>query len=228
MGLVAGSLLPALRRGFALGGDGAPRFDATPAQAVTTRVDLASFQQGDYTPGAPFAKQLAWFFCNALVLQSRIIPSSGLRVALLRAFGASVGRGAVIKPGVSVKFPWRLTIGENAWIGERVWIDNLATVTIGHDACISQDAYLLTGSHNYARSTFDLVHRDVIIEPGAWIGARAVVCPGVRVGVESVLAVGSIATRDLEPHGVYQGNPAAWKRKREISITPPRAPSSPR
>ena len=108
-------------------------------------------------------------------------------------------------------------IGDNCWIGEDVWIDNLAKVTIGNHVCLSQGSYLLTGSHNYKKETFDLLLGEIVLEDGVWIGAKATVCPGVTCKSHSILAVGSIATKDLEEYGVYQGNPAVWKRKREIN-----------
>lgn len=151
---------------------------------------------------------------SALFLRHGLAIWPGLTVLLLRAFGARVGKGVVIKPCVQIKFPWKLAVGNDVWIGEHVWIDNLDTVTIGNDVCISQGAMLLCGTHDYKRETFDLITRPINIEDGAWICARALVCPGVRVGLHAVLTAGAVANHDLEPNGVYQGNPAAWKRSR--------------
>jgi hypothetical protein len=89
-----------------------------------------------------------------------------------------VGTGVVIKPHVRVKFPWKLYIGDHSWIGESVWIDNLAQVTIGSNCCISQGAYLCTGSHRWDRDTFDLVTKPIVIEDQCWVGAMARVAPG--------------------------------------------------
>ena len=91
------------------------------------------------------------FFINPLN------PSSGLKKFILKLFGAKIGRGVVIKPGVNIKYPWKLFIGDYSWIGEKVWIDNLANVVIGRSVCISQGAMLLTGNHNYAAKEFDLM-----------------------------------------------------------------------
>ena len=78
---------------------------------------------------------------------------------------------------------------------------------------------LLTGNHNYKQSTFDLVTGEITLEEGAWIGAQSVVCPGVTCGTHSVLSVGSVAARDLEPYSIYQGNPAGKVRERVINET---------
>ena len=123
----------------------------------------------------------------------------------------------VIKPGVNIKAPWFLSIGDFVWIGENVWIDNLVKVSIASNVCLSQGAMLLTGNHNYKKSTFDLMTGEIVLEEGVWIGAKAVVCPGVICASHSLLAVGSIATSNLEAYGIYQGNPAVKMREREIN-----------
>ena len=136
---------------------------------------------------------------------------------MLRLFGAKIGKGLVIKPKVNIKYPWFLEIGDHVWIGEEVWIDNLTLVKIESNVCISQGAMLLTGNHNYKKSSFDLITGQITLEDGVWIGAKSVVCPAVTCHSHSVLAVGSIATKDLEPYTIYQGNPAQPIRKRIIS-----------
>lgn len=153
--------------------------------------------------------------CSALFFQHSLAILNGLKVRLLSAFGAKVGKGVLIKPGVHIKFPWKLSIGNHVWIGEKAWIDNLAPVTIADHVCISQEAYLLTGNHNYKKATFDLMTQPIVLEAGSWIGARSVVCPGVTVGAGAILTVGSVATKDLEANGIYQGNPAVKIRARD-------------
>jgi putative colanic acid biosynthesis acetyltransferase WcaF len=180
------------------------------------RTDLSRFQNPEYNPG-PIAKRALWFVVNALVFQNPVLPFSGLKCSLLRLFGAKVGRGVVIKPSVNIKHPWLLTIGDHTWIGEGVWIDNLAQTRIGSNVCLSQGAMLLCGNHDYTKSTFDLITGEIAIDDGAWIGAQALVGPGVTVGNHAVLAVKSVATNDLEPYTVYRGNPAAVVRERSIA-----------
>jgi len=160
---------------------------------------------------------IVWYFVNVLFFVSHIIPFSGFKIWFLKLFGAKVGYRVVIKPGVNIKYPWKLVIGDYSWIGEDVWIDNLEQVIIGSNVCISQGAMLLTGNHNYKKSSFDLMLGEITLEDGVWIGAKSVVCPGVTCHSHSVLAVGSIATKDLEAYTIYQGNPALPIRKRIIS-----------
>ena len=108
------------------------------------RLDLYTVGSS-YTPGASLPKRLLWYFLGAVIVRSYLIPFSGLKVWVLKVFGATIGQGVRIKPGVRVKFPWRLTVGDHVWIGEDAWLDNLAPVTIGNHVCISQGVYLCTG-----------------------------------------------------------------------------------
>ena len=135
---------------------------------------------------------------------------------MLKLFGAKIGKGVVIKPSVNIKYPWKLSIGDHTWIGENVWIDNLGEVKIGANACISQGAMLLCGNHNYKKVAFDLIVGNIELEDGVWIGAHSVVCPGVKCKSHSLLAVKSVATKNLEAWKIYQGNPAIVVRDREI------------
>mgnify|MGYP000233476699 FL=1 len=176
--------------------------------------DLSKYDNSWYNPGGNALKRFLWYFVNALVIKNHLNPISGIRVKALRLFGAKIGRGVVIKPGVNVKYPWLLTVGDYSWIGEDVWIDNLAEVSIGSNCCLSQGAMLLCGNHNYRLPTFDLMVKPIIVEDGAWVGAKSVVCPGVTVGRDSILTVGSMATSNLETGKIYQGIPAVVKSVR--------------
>lgn len=178
------------------------------------RTNLKRYQKGDYSPGASAVKRACWFLVNAIVMRNPMNPSSGLKRFFLRAFGARVGTGVVLKPSLNIKYPWFLNIGNDSWIGENVWIDNLTHVVIGDNVCISQGAFLLTGNHDYKKDTFDLIVKKIILEDGVWIGAKAIVCPGVTCKSHAVLSVGSVAVSDLEPYSVYQGNPAVLVRSR--------------
>jgi putative colanic acid biosynthesis acetyltransferase WcaF len=176
-------------------------------------VRLDSYTAGGFDRGAPRWKEALWLIVQALFLRSWI-PGSGLRCRCLRWFGARIGQGVVIKPGVRVKFPWRLVVADDVWLGEDVWIDNLAEVRIESNVCISQGAYLCTGSHDWSDARFTLIIRPIVVEEGAWIGAQARVAPGVRVGAHAVLALGSVATKNLQPGWVHQGNPAVAVKAR--------------
>lgn len=181
-----------------------------------TKTDLSSFDNNWYSPGAGFFKRFFWYFTNILFFLNPWCPSSSIKVFFLRLFGAKIGKGVVIKPSVNIKYPWFLKIGNHVWIGEKVWIDNLAQVTINDHVSISQAAMLLCGNHNYKKSNFDLIVGEIILEEGVWIGAKSIVAPGITCKSHSVLSVNSVAVNDLEEYTIYQGNPAQEIRKRII------------
>ncbi|MFY7879590.1 MAG: WcaF family extracellular polysaccharide biosynthesis acetyltransferase [Lacibacter sp.] len=180
-----------------------------------TRLD--TFRNPEFDPGRNSLIRGLWYVVNFLFFKTDLLPISLVKKWILLAFGAKVGHGVVLKPGINIKYPWKLTIGHYCWLGEGVWIDNLDVVTIGNHVCISQGAFLLTGNHNYKKSSFDLVTRPIELEDGVWIGAKSIVCPGVTCCSHSVLSVGSVATKNLEPYFVYSGNPAVALRKRSLN-----------
>ena len=133
-------------------------------------------------------------------------------------FGARIGRGVVIKAGVRVKYPWLLEVGDHTWLGEDCWIDNLVTVTIGTNVCISQGAYLCTGNHDWKDTRFGLMVQPITIKTGAWVGARAGLAPGVTIGEGAVLTLGSFATRDIPDWEIHAGNPASCVGRRDLAV----------
>jgi putative colanic acid biosynthesis acetyltransferase WcaF len=178
--------------------------------------NLAAYNNHWYNPGRNVLVRLIWH-CASSAFVNSAFPFSGFKIFVLRTFGASIGKGVVVKPNVNVKYPWRLKVGDYTWIGENVWIDNLTDVTIGSNCCLSQGSFILTGNHDYSKTTFDLKVKPVTMEDGTWLGAKAVLCPGVTMHSHSVLAVGSVATSGLESYSIYQGVPAVKVRERVIS-----------
>lgn len=178
--------------------------------------DLSKFNNNWYNPGSKL-RVVLWFFTNSLIINNYFPIPVFIKIFILRLFGAKVGKNVMIKPKVNIKYPWFLEIGNNVWIGETAWIDNFVKVIIEDNVCISQGATLLTGNHNYKKSNFDMIVGEIYLEKGAWIGAKSVVTGGVRCKSHSVLAVNSVATKDLNPYMIYQGNPALEVRERIIS-----------
>lgn len=175
-----------------------------------------NFNTGDFKTGASGIKQFLWYFTSILFFKSGLIPISSILVFLLRLFGSKVGKEVRIKPGIHIKYPWRLQIGNYSWLAE-CYIENLDFVIIGENCCISQQAILMTGNHNFKKTNFDLITKPIILEDGAWIGSSAKVGPGVTVHSHAVLTIGSVATKDLSAYGIYQGNPAKFLKDRVIS-----------
>lgn len=160
-----------------------------------------------WTPGAPRWRQALWLLLGQPLLASDL-PGTPWRKRLLRTFGARIGGGGRIKPRLRVKFPWRLVVGDHCWLGEAVWIDNLAPVSLGDRVCLSQGAYLCTGNHDFRSHGFELKVAPIRIDDDAWIAARAVLAPGTEVGAGSVVGLAAVASGLIEPGVIMTGNPA--------------------
>lgn len=185
-------------------------------EAENVQTDLSRFKVGPYS-GGPKWKILIWYPINYFIMDS-VIPYPGrFKSVLLRIFGAKVGKGLVIRPKVRIKYPWKLALGNNCWIGESVWIDNLENVNIGNNVCISQGAMLLTGNHDYTSSDFPYRLGGITLEDGVWIGAKSIVCPGVFCKTHSILTVNSVAAKSMEGYTIYSGNPALPVRTRKMN-----------
>ncbi len=142
-----------------------------------------------------------WIFVEYFVVTNSLQLSSRLRAAALRAFGAKIGAGVIIRPRLRVKFPWNLEIGENSWIGEGVWIHNQEKVSIGNDVCISQETFITTGSHRF-RTDMGLETKPVNIGSGAWVCSRVIVTAGSEIGDSAVIPAGSVVSGVIHPGSV--------------------------
>jgi putative colanic acid biosynthesis acetyltransferase WcaF len=180
------------------------------------KTDLSTFQNRDFSHGKSLLTRMLWILCSRLFFETLIPYPNAFKRSLLALFGAKIGKGVVLKPSVKIKQPWRLEIGDHSWIGEGVWIDNLVHVSLASNVCLSQGAFLLTGNHNYKKTSFDLITGEIHLEEGVWIGAKSIVGPGVTCHSHAVLAAGSCAFKNLDAYSVYQGNPAIFMRLRDF------------
>jgi putative colanic acid biosynthesis acetyltransferase WcaF len=172
--------------------------DSPAVTGAGVRRRLATFTPDGYDKGRPPWTQAAWLAVSGAVLQRWWCPGR-VRVAVLRAFGARIGSGVVIRHRVRIHWPWKLVVGDDTWIGEGAWILNLEPVTIGSDVCVSQDVLLCTGSHDARSSTFAYDNAPIVVEDGAWLAARATVLRGVTIGADAVVGATALVTKDVAP-----------------------------
>lgn len=163
---------------------------------MATDRQLEKFTGSGYDKGRPLLTQALWAGASALLVE-RIWCPPKLRVALLRFFGARIGQRVLIRHGVRVHWPWKLTIGDDVWIGVDAWLLNLEPITIESNVCISQAAMLCTGSHHAKDSSFGFDNAPIHVAAGAWIAARATVLRGVTVGRNSVVGAMALVTQDV-------------------------------
>lgn len=163
---------------------------------------LAGFTGAGYDKGRPLPVQVAWLMASSVIM-CWWVPA-GLRVAVLRTFGARIGTGVLIRHRVRVHWPWKLVVGDDCWIGEGAWILNLEPVTIGSNVCISQDVLLCTGSHRRDSPTFDFDNAAITVGDGAWLAVRSTVLRGVNIGEGAVVGAGALVTSDVAPEQVVR------------------------
>ena len=169
-----------------------------------------------------FRGRPAWFVQFWWIAQSLLFHTSpqfmyGWRRFLLRAFGARIGKGVLIRPSVSVTYPWKLSIGDFSWIGDQVTLYTLGEISIGDNAVISQHSYLCTGSHDYTQITFDLYAVPIHIEPEVWVAAHVFVGPGVTIARGAIVGASSVVLKDVPAGMICAGNPLRVIRPRPTS-----------
>ena len=191
---------------------------ATSAEPPRRRgaTELRTFHNEWYDPGRGLVMRVAWLVANRAFFQSALPWPYGVKRKLLRLFGANIGKGVVVKNRVNIKYPWRLAVGDHAWIGEGAWIDSLGNVTIGANACLSQGCMIETGNHDWSKPSFDVKVQDVVVEDGAWAAVRSLLLPGSKLASHAVLGAGSVLSGETEPYGIYVGVPARKVGERRI------------
>jgi putative colanic acid biosynthesis acetyltransferase WcaF len=167
---------------------------------------LADFTGAGYDKGRPKLIQALWLASSDVIMQWWFPPKA--RVAVLRAFGAQIGDGVLIRHRVRIHWPWKLSVGSDTWIGEGTWILNLEPVTIGSNVCVSQDVFLCTGSHDRHSPSFEFDNAPIVVEDGAWVAARATVLRGVTIGSRAIVGACALVPSDVQAEQVVLGTKA--------------------
>jgi putative colanic acid biosynthesis acetyltransferase WcaF len=149
-----------------------------------------------------------WQVVYVLLFRCSPRPMHAWRAALLRLFGARIGRNARIYPKARIWAPWNLECEDLVAIANDAIVYNPALVRLGSHSIVSEQAYLCGATHDYNDPEFPMVAAPITIERYAWICARASVLMGVTVREGAILGLGAVATADLEPWSVYGGLPA--------------------
>ena len=157
-----------------------------------------------------------WYILKCVFFLSPLPWPSGFKCALLRCFGARIGRQVYLKPRVNIHFPWKLQVGDHTWIGEEVFLLNMEPITIGAHCCISQRAFLCTGNHDFRKPDMRYRNRPIRVEDGAWVGAQVFVAPGVIIAQDAVITVGSVVLHDMPAGMICSGNPCQGIKSRGL------------
>lgn len=179
---------------------------------------LSKFSMPANFRGRPGWYVQLWWLTQTLFFHTSPQVLYGWRRFLLRLFGARIGRGVIIRPSAKVTYPWKVEIGDYAWIGDEVDLYSLGEIRIGANAVISQKCYLCTGSHDYNSEAFDILAKPIHIGEEAWLATDVFVAPGVTIGKGAVVGARSSVFKDLAGGFLYTGNPARVVRSRENGI----------
>ncbi|WP_104063721.1 WcaF family extracellular polysaccharide biosynthesis acetyltransferase [Arthrobacter sp. 4R501] len=171
-------------------------------------VDLSRFSGQGLDRGRSRLVEILWWIAKLSIVQTRAPWPSSVRRAVLRLFGANIGQGFYIRPSVNVHFPWKLTIGDNVWIGEGCTILNLEPIVIRSNTAIAHEVYITSGGHDISSRDFAYENKPVLIESGVWLGTRSFVGAGVTVHRGAVVAAGAVVVKDVPEWAIVGGTPA--------------------
>jgi putative colanic acid biosynthesis acetyltransferase WcaF len=177
-------------------------------------VDLRKYDQSWFDRGRPSWYILLWWFVQAIAFPLTLHPLNGVRCAILRFFGAKIGKGVIIRPTARFTYPWKVTIGDYSWIGDDVVLYSLDEIRIGEHCVISQKSYLCTGSHNIQDLAFGLKTGSITVGNGAWVTIDCFIAPGVEIGANAVIGARSSVFKDIPPSQVAWGNPCIPRYER--------------
>ena len=165
-------------------------------------------------------RRVLWNIVYAVLYRLSPRPFHAWRAMLLRLFGAKLGPACHFYPRARVWAPWNLICEERVSVADDAELYNPSPLYMGSHCIVSQGAYICGATHEYNNPEFRLVHFPMRLGPYSWVCARATVNPGVNLGTGAILALGSVATRDLEPFGIYAGIPARKISQRLRSAVP--------
>ncbi len=190
--------------------------EETPVLDAAPWTDLRSYDQSWFNRGRPGWYIFLWWLVQGVVFPLTPQPLHGLRVYLLRLFGAKIGRGVIIRPTARFTYPWKVQIGDYSWIGDDVVFYSLDVIKIGRQCVISQKCYLCTGNHDFQDSAFGLMTAPIEVGNGVWVAADCFVGAGVKIGANTVIGARSSVFRSMPAGLVCWGNPCQPRYSRKM------------
>ena len=182
--------------------------------------DLGRFRLPQGFRGRSGVTVLIWQLVQASLFACSPQPLYGWRRFLLRCFGAKVGRAVLVRPSARITYPWKITIGDRSWIGDRAELYSLGPICIGADCVVSQRSYLCGATHDHRQADFPIVAPGVTVGDQVWIAADVFVGPGVTIGAGAVIGARSSVFGDIAPYAMAMGSPARVTATRNPSPGP--------
>lgn len=178
--------------------------------------DLSKFTMPPNFRRASVIKVQLWWIVQASLFKWSPQFAYGFRSVLLRLFGAKVGKNTVIRPSATFTYPWNITIGDYAWIGDDVVVYSLGPISIGAHAVISQRSYLCAGDHDYTEKNFPIRGHRIVIEDQVWVATDVYIAPGVTLGQGAVIGARSSVFKNMPSCYVCIGSPCKPVKQREM------------
>ena len=157
-----------------------------------------------------------WWFTDFFFFKLSPQIMYGWRRFLLRLFGAKIGKNVIIRPSVAITYPWKISIGDNTWIGDNTELYSLGDIEIGKNVVVSQKSYLCAASHRYDTENFPIYSQKITIEDECWLATDVYVAPGVTIGKGTVVGARSSVFKNLPGGKVCLGSPAKIIKDRII------------
>jgi len=170
--------------------------------------DLSLYKTPDGFRGKSKITVQLWWVVYTLFFRPSPQVLYGWRRFLLRCFGAKIGKNVIVRPSVQITYPWKITIGDNSWIGDEVVLYSLGEIKIGENSVISQRSYICTGTHDYLSQEFKILSKKIVIGSKCWLATDVYVAPSVTIGNNTVVGARSSVFKDLPENKVCLGSPA--------------------
>ena len=143
-----------------------------------------------------------------LNLISSTVPFHSVRKLFFRLAGIKIGKNSYMHMGVRFYLPINITIGEGTIIGDHTFLDGRAKLTIGNHVDIASQALIYNSEHDINSFGFDPIEQSVDIGDYVFIGPRAIILPGVKIGKGAIVAAGAVVTENVKDFEIVGGVPA--------------------
>lgn len=141
-----------------------------------------------------------------------------IKVNYLNLLFDYIGNSLEIMPNIRFANGYNISIGNKSGIGEKCMLQDIGKIDIGENVLMAPEVMIFTANHNIDKGMNiceqGMTIKNVKIEDDVWLGARAIILPGVTIGTGSVIAAGSVVTKDVDPFTIVGGNPAKFIKNR--------------
>ena len=190
--------------------------ESMPILDAESWIDLRQYNPAQHDRGKPSWVVILWWLVQGVCFPLSLHNFNGFRTWLLRLFGATIGRGVVIRPTARFVYPWKIAIGDYSWIGDDVVLYSVDRINIGNHCVVSQKSYLCTGSHDVSDRAFGLITAPINIGNGVWLASDCFVAAGVAIGANSIVGARSSVFKNIAAEQIAWGSPCIARRSRII------------